>query len=229
MIKSLVMGEEMNTNFNRKFLLFAAFGHLLCWLGGDLMLYFMPNGALNVDELFDFEKTVIMLQGANPLQFTISGIVGTIAMTLCIVGYFQIYLFLKPYAKKSANVTLVGTLLTCIPGAIMHFTCTSMLWHFVKLGSTELAHQAMLSFFFENFATSIMCYIGVFLVTIPLLICVVRGKTSLPKWAWFVNTLPLTILMGIPFAGMGAMNLGSSLMFFGLFFLLGKYKPIEEK
>jgi hypothetical protein len=35
--------------------------------------------------------------------------------------------------------------------------------------------------------------------------------------------------MGIPFAGMGAMNLGSSLMFFGLFFLLGKYKPIEEK
>jgi hypothetical protein len=100
MIKSLVMGEEMNTNFNRKFLLFAAFGHLLCWLGGDLMLYFMPNGALNVDELFDFEKTVIMLQGANPLQFTISGIVGTIAMTLCIVGYFQIYLFLKPYAKK---------------------------------------------------------------------------------------------------------------------------------
>lgn len=223
MIKSLVMGEEMNTKFNRKFLLFAAFGHLLCWLGGDLMLYFMPNGALNVDELFDFEKTVIMLQGANPLQFTISGIVGTIAMTLCIVGYCQIYLFLKPYAKKSANIVLVGTLLTCIPGAIMHFTCTSMLWHFVKLGSTELAHQAMLSFFFEDFATSIMCYIGVFLVTIPLLINVVKGKTFLPKWAWFVNTIPLTIVAGIVFAGMGAMNIASSGMFFGLYFLSKKY------
>jgi hypothetical protein len=223
------MENTQKSIINRKFFLIAAFGHLLCWIGGDLLLFFQPNGFLDIQGLFDYEKTVLMLENANPLQFTISGIAGTVAMMLVFFGYYEIYKMLKPVSKKSAYVTLVGTLLTCIPGAIMHFTCTSMLWYFVKLGSTELAHQAMLSFFFENFATSIMCYIGVFLVTIPLLICVVRGKTSLPKWAWFVNTLPLTILMGIPFAGMGAMNLGSSLMFFGLFFLLGKYKPTEEE
>ena len=72
-----------------------------------------------------------------------------------------------------------------------------------------------------------MCNLGVFLVTIPLLINVVKGKTFLPKWAWFVNTIPLTIVAGIVFAGMGAMNVASSGMFFGLYFLSKKY--LDEK
>jgi hypothetical protein len=38
-----------------------------------------------------------------------------------------------------------------------------------------------------------------------------------------VNTIPLTIVAGIVFAGMGAMNVASSGMFFGLYFLSKKY------
>ena len=29
--------------------------------------------------------------------------------------------------KKASTAALIGSLLTCIPGAVMHFTCTSML------------------------------------------------------------------------------------------------------
>lgn len=217
------MGNTQKSIINRKFFLIAAFGHLLCWVGGDLLLFFQPNGFLDVQGLFDYEKTVLMLENANPLQFTISGIAGTVAMMLVFFGYYEIYKMLKPISKKSANIVLVGTLLTCIPGAIMHFTCTSMLWYFVKLGGTQLAHEVMLSFFTETAITTLMCNLGVFLVTIPLLINVVKGKTFLPKWAWFVNTIPLTIVAGIVFAGMGAMNVASSGMFFGLYFLSKKY------
>lgn len=204
---------------NPKLFLAGAFGHLLCWLGGDLLLYFVPNGPLATVKLFGYEETAQMLQGVNPLQFTLSGVAGTVAMMLALVGYYQIHLFLKPVARKASGVTLIGALLTCIPGAVMHFTCTSMLWYFVKSGATRAAHEIMLSFFMETAATTMMCNLGVFLVCIPLLVTVAKGKTRLPKWAWFVNTLPLTVVAGILFAGMGAMNVGSAMMFLGLYLM----------
>ena len=89
---------------NLKLLLITSFGHLLCWVGGDLLLYFVPNGPLDTMQLFSYEKTVEMLEGVNPMQFTVSGVVGTIAMMLALLGYYQIYQFLKPVAKGAANV-----------------------------------------------------------------------------------------------------------------------------
>lgn len=207
---------------NPKLLLVAAFGHLLCWVGGDLLLYFVPGGPLDSMQLFYYEETVRMLQGANPLQFTISGVAGTVAMMLALVGYYQIYQFLKPVAQKASKVVLVGTLLTCVAGAVMHVSMTTMLWYFVKFGATKQAHDIMLSFFFESIVTTAMCNIGVFMVCIPLLVTVAKGKTCLPKWAWLVNTIPLTLVAAIVLAGMGAMNVGSALMFFGLYFLIKK-------
>lgn len=105
----------------------------------------------------------------------------------------------------------------------MQFTRTSMLWHFVKAGATEQAYSIMLRYFFETCATSAMCNIGVSMVCVTLLIAVFRKKTCLPKWACLVNTLPFTMVAGILLAGMGAMNVGSSLMFFGLYFLTKKH------
>jgi uncharacterized membrane protein len=217
------MYKEINMHNNPKLLLCGAFGHLLCWLGGDLLLCFMPNGALDVIGLFDYEKTVAMLQGASPLQFTLSGIFGVVAMMVIMPGYFQIVNFLKPVSQKAAFVVHVGTVLTCVAGAVMHFTCTSMLWHFVKAGATEQAHEIMLSYFFETGATSAMCIIGVFMVCIPLFFAVFKKKTCFPQWACMINTIFFTLAAGIVFAGMGAMNVGSSLMFFGLYFLMKKY------
>ena len=208
---------------NPKLLLCGAFGHLLCWLGGDLLLYFLPSGRLDVMGLFDYEKTAAMLQAASPVQFTISGIVGVIAMILIMPGYFQIANFLKFTSIKSARVVQIGTALTCVAGAVIHFTCTSMLWHFVKAGATKQAHEIMLSYFFETCVTSGMCNIGVFMVCVTLFVTVVRGKTSFPKWACLVNTISFTMVAGIVFAGMGAMNVGSSMMFLGLYFLMRKY------
>lgn len=214
----------MKTNgMNPKLLLVAAFGHLLCWAGGDLLLFFVPNGPLDTIQLFDYAKTAQMLQGANPMQFTISGIAGTVAMMLALVGYYQIYLFLKPVAKKAAKVTLAGALLTCIPGAVMHFSCTSMLWYFVKSGATQEAHEIMLSYFTETIVTTAMCNIGVFMVCIALFVAVIRGKTCLPKWTCVINTIPLTLVAAILLAGMGAMNVGSAMMFLGLFLCIKKY------
>lgn len=208
---------------NPKLFLVGALGHLLCWVGGDLLLYFVPNGPLDTMKLFGYEETARMLAGVNPMQFTVSGVAGTVAMMLALVGYFEIYRFLKPVAKKASKVALAGALLTCIPGAVMHFTCTSMLWYFVRSGATKAAHDVMLSFFMETAATTLMCNTGVFLVCIPLLITVAKGKTCLPKWGWVVNTLPLTFAAGILLAGMGAMNVGSALMFLGLFWMVRKY------
>ena len=217
------MNNTISNKVNIRLLLCGAFGHLLCWLGGDLLLYFMPSGPMDVMGLFDYKKTVTMLQGVSPLQFTLSGVFGVIAMMVIMPGYFQIANFLKVTAPKSARVVQLGTALTCVAGAVMHFTCTSMLWHFVKAGATEQAHEIMLSFFFETAATSAMCNVGVFMVCISLFIAVFKKKTCFPKWACLVNTMFFTLVAGIVFAGMGAMNVGSSLMFFGLYFLMKRY------
>lgn len=217
------MKNAIENHFNTKLLLCGAFGHLLCWLGGDLLLYFMPSGPLDVMGLFHYERTAAMLQGVSPLQFTLSGVFGVIAMMVIMPGYFQIANFLKPASLKFARVVQVGTALTCVAGAVMHFTCTSMLWHFVKAGATEQAHEIMLSYFFETCTTSAMCNIGVFMVCITLFIAVFSQRTCFPKWACIVNTIFFTLVAGIVFAGMGAMNVGSSLMFFGLYFLMKKY------
>lgn len=214
---------------NRKLLLCGAFGHLLCWLGGDLLLYFMPAGPMNVMGLFDYEKTVEMLQGVSPLQFTLSGVFGVIAMIVIMPGYFQIANFLKASSQKAARVVQIGTAFTCVAGAVMHFTCTSMLWHFVKAGATKQAHEIMLSYFFETFATSTMCYIGVFMVCITLFVAVFNHKTCFPKWACVINTIFFTLIASVVFAGMGAMNVGSSMMFFGLYFLMKKYDNVKEE
>lgn len=216
------------SSIDPKLLLFGGFGHLLCWLGGDLVLYFVPNGPLDTLQLFDYDKTAEMLVLANPTQFTISGIVGTIAMMLVLVGYYQIYLLLKPNAKVLSKVTLVGTLFTCVAGAIMHFTCTTMLWYFVKSGATKEAHDIMISFFTETMVTTALCIIGVFMVCVSLFIAVIKGKTCLPRWGCVVNTIPLTLVAGILFAGMGAMNLGSALMFLGLFICVRKFSKETE-
>lgn len=213
----------MTKNVTPRRFLFGAFGHLLCWLGGDLLLYFMPNGPLNVMGLFDYQTTATMLEGASSLQFTLSGVFGVIAMMVIMPAYFQIANFLKPVSEKSARIVQVGTALTCVAGAVMHFTCTSMLWHFVKAGATEQAHSIMLSYFFETCATSAMCNVGVFMVCFTLFINVFKQKTCLPKWACLVNTLPFTMVAAVLLAGMGAMNVGSSLMFFGLYFLTKKH------
>lgn len=68
-----------------------------------------------------------------------------------------------------------------------------------------------------------MCNIGVFMVCLTLFIAVFKQKTCLPKWACMVNTLPFTMVVAVLLAGMGAMNVGSSLMFFGLYFLTKKH------
>ena len=60
------------------------------------------------------------------------------------------------------------------------------------------------------------------MVCITLFINVFKQKTCLPKWACVVNTLPFTMVAAVLLAGMGALNVGSSLMFFGLYFLLTK-------
>ena len=167
--------SENRKNINSKLFLFGAFGHLLCWLGGDLLLCFMPSGPMNVLGLFDYEKTVDMLQGVSPLQFTLSGIFGVISMIIIMPGYFQIANLLGPGSKKSARIVQIGTALTCVAGAVMHFTCTSMLWHFVKAGSTPQAHEIMLSYFFETAITSAMCNIGVFMVSITLFVSIFKS------------------------------------------------------
>ena len=208
---------------NARIFLFGAFGHLLCWIGGDLLLHFMPNGALDVTGLFDYEKTVEMLAGVSPVQFTLSGVFGVIAMMLVMPGYFRIAELLQPVTKWSAYIVRIATAFICVAGAVMHFTCTSMLWYFVRSGATAQAHEVMLSFFFETAATSALCNIGVFMVSITLFVAVFRRKTCFPRWASVVNTIPLTLLAGILFAGMGAMNIGSSMMFFGLYWLTKKY------
>jgi len=209
---------------SRKLLLLAALGHFICWSCGDLMLYHVPNGPLNVLHLFEYEKTADMLLDAPSLQFIVSSVAGVVAMALVLPGYLQLARMLETASIRYARTAQIGAVLTAVAGAVMHFCCTTMLWYFVESGGTQEAHRLMLRFFFAAASVpTLMCNTGVMLVCIPLLTAVAKGKTCLPRWAWWANTLPLTVVAGLALAGMGAMNVGSGTMFLLLACLMKRY------
>lgn len=64
-----------------------------------------------------------------------------------------------------------------------------------------------------------LCYLGLLVFALSLLVAVVSGITSLPRWVCLCNTLPLFLLLS-PLRIVGTMNLVSGAMFLGLFVLI---------
>ena len=196
-------------------------GNLLCW-AGDVLLSVFP-GHETVSGLTLSPAWV----GAPLWRFSLSALFGGIAMMAVLCGFYAVYRLLKPDRPRAAWIFMLGGLLGCVPGAVMHMRCTSAAWIYDRLGGTEEAGEVAMDFFLAHMPLFVLCTVGILLSCAVLFVCVVRGKTCLPRWAAVFNIVLISMVLGLckPLVVIpGTMNLGGAGMFLGLWYCLPKGK-----
>ena len=209
---------------NKSLLLAGAAGNLLCWVG-DILLCVFP-GRETVSGLALSPAWV----GAPLWRFSLSAILGGIAMMAVLCGFWTVYQILKPDCPKAAGAFMLGGLLGTIPGAVMHMQCTATAWIYDRLGGTAEAGEVAMDFFLAHMPLFGLCTAGLLLACVVRLICVARGKTCLPRWAAVFNILVIMSVLSLakPWVVIpGAMNLGGVGMFLGLYLCFRKGEKYE--
>lgn len=196
----------------------AILGHILTGYT-DCLMTFTPKGRFSFSVMSSEEQMAALFDGM-PLRRLIASILcGVIGLTLCFFGYLKLALWMEPFSKPLSVLMLVSTAVFLLPGIAHHVICGTAEWLYVRLGRTESALQVVTEFFKKTSLTMYLCYIGLLLFSIALLIAVAAGWTALPRWACVFNPALLTLLAfacKIP----AATNVGGALAFVGLLFLL---------
>lgn len=209
----------------KKLLLVGAAGNLLCWVG-DVLLSVFP-GQETVSGLTLSPAWI----GAPLWRFSLSAILGAIAMMMVLCGFYALYRLLRPTVPGSAIIVICGGLLGCVPGAAFHVLCTTAAWFYDRLGGTEEAASAVMDYFTQHSPLMGLCVVGLLTACLELLRCVVRGKTCLPRWAAVYNIIVIVLALELlcPIVVIpGTMNLGGTGMFLGLWWCLQNEKGTVE-
>lgn len=203
-----------------KILLFIAVaGHILCGCC-DCLLTYVPGGKkFNVKALGDNKKMAEVFGGMplkNPL---LSMLLGCLALFMCSIGYYGLYLWMKDYSEVTAVVMLVSAAMFLIFGVAHHILCGVAEWIYIRMGMTEEVRSAVVKLFKDTSLTMIVCYIGWAVFGIAMLVAVVTGHTDLPVWACVFNIVPLYLVtFPLHIGGMG--NWCGAVMFLGILILI---------
>ena len=199
--------------------LIAIVGHLLCGYC-DCLLTYVPGGKkFGAKQLKDkalMAETFEKMPLKNPL---LSMLLGCLALFMCSVGYYGIYLWMKEFSKTYAVIILISSALFIVAGTAHHILCGVAEWMYVRMGRTEDAFNAVIKLFKDTSATMIVCYLGWAVFGIIMLIAVITGITDVPRWACIFNIVPL-FLVTFPFHIGGMGNWCGATMFIGLFVLM---------
>ena len=200
-------------------LLIAAAGHILCGYC-DCLLTYVPGGKkFDVKALSDNKKMAETFGGMplkNPL---LSMLLGCLALFMCSVGYYGLYLWMKDYSEVTAVVMLVSAAMFTVFGVAHHILCGVAEWIYISMGMTDDVRGAVVKLFKDTSVTMIACYVGWLVFGIAMLVAVVAGYTDLPAWACVFNIVPLYLVtFPLRIGGMG--NWCGAAMFLGLLVLI---------
>ena len=199
--------------------LIAIVGHLLCGYC-DCLLTYVPGGKkFGAKQLKDkalMAETFEKMPLKNPL---LSMLLGCLALFMCSVGYYGIYLWMKEFSKTYAVIILISSALFVVAGTAHHILCGVAEWIYVRMGRTEDTFDAVIKLFKDTSATMIACYLGWAVFGIIMLIAVITGITDIPRWACIFNIVPM-FLVTFPFHIGGMGNWCGATMFMGLFVLM---------
>ncbi|MBQ8554900.1 MAG: hypothetical protein IJ438_03400 [Clostridia bacterium] len=147
--------------------------------------------------------------------------------------------------RKSARIMHWGAAATAGLGGIVHVICVALMFvcRVVDLsGVTGLANipQPVLDFALWLVMPISVVFMPVYYaMCVALFAAVVRGRTSLPRWAAVLNPLTATLMINalpvvfpaspmVNALGMANMGIGSVLTFGGLLMLTGKEPPADQ-
>lgn len=199
-------------------LLLACAGHLLLWRC-DWLLTCLPGGRFSFQALQDntaFSAVIGTTQPSRPLWAAVAGVFG---MAVELLGYLALSAWAKPFSPACSALMLVGGVLYIVSGAVHHMLCGMLEWLYIRMGRTDQARQQVLELFQKTSSTMYVCYLGLLLFAVGLLVAVAGGCTALPRWACLCNVLPLFLVLA-PFRLVGTGNIACAIMFLGLLILL---------
>lgn len=203
----------------KKLLRLGAIGNSLCWIG-DVLLSAFPHATsgLKVDPAWI---------GAPLWRFSLSAILGSLAMMFVLAGFYGLYLLLKEKSPRLSFLFLISAFLSCIPGAVFHCLCTTTAWFYARMGGSQEAQTIVMDYFLQHSWIMILCSIGLIFASLLIFVLIVKRKTVLPSWAAVFNIFTIFIIGSLfkPWITIyGTMNLGGLFMFVGIDLSLSKIK-----
>ena len=202
-----------------KISLFIAFvGHLLCGIC-DCLLSYSPSGRLDLKgAIRDADKMRTVFADLPVRWPLISIMLGVYAITAFGFGYLGLSRWMEEFSGTASLIMYISAVVFLVSIVVHHVICGLVEWLYIRLGRTDEAREAALEFQMKTIATMIVGYLGLAVFVITLFVMTATGKTSLPRWACVLNTLPLMLLL-IPTKLPAQGNIAGAVMYLGLFIL----------
>ncbi len=203
-----------------KIVFFIAFvGHILCGIC-DCLLGYSPSGRLDLKGALKSSDRMREVFKDYPVKWAlISIMLGVYAITMFGFGYIELSKWMAEYSRIASIIMYISSVVFLISIVVHHIICGLVEWFYVRLGRTDEARESVLEFQKKTIATMIIGYLGLITFVVTLFVMVLIGRTSLPKWACVLNTLPLMLLLAptkLPAKG----NIAGAIMYLGLLILL---------
>ena len=199
-------------------LLLAVIGHILCGIC-DCLLSYTPKGRIDLTCIKDPAKMRKEFEHM-PLSYPLTSVIlGTFAILMFGFGYIALSRWVYDYSPAAGTVMFIAAIAFLVVIVVHHVICGFVEWFYVKMGRTDEAGEAVLTFQKQTISTMIVGYLALLVFLVTLFVVVVTGKTDFPRWACFCNTVPFFLLMAptkIPAKG----NVAGALMWLGLLILL---------
>lgn len=200
----------MDSNTMRRSAGIAGLAGALLFFAGDMLFYgYWGSGASFASGM------LATVQHASVERLFAGGLVAPLAACLCIIGFWHVYLNVRPKAAVVGRVMLVAFWLLMIAGSAIH-----MLWTAKGLAMKYCSGQgpectnliaAMKSYWsLADMQGEIPGYVGALL----LAVLVVLGKTMYPRWTVIFNPAVLIAVSSFAYlvpAPLGAILVGGGI------------------
>jgi hypothetical protein len=179
----------------------------LLFFAGDMLFY----GHLGPGAGFH-EGMLATVTNASLARLFAGGLVGPVAACLCIVGFWHVYLNVRPSAARIGQVILAAFFVLMVFGSAIHtlWTAKGLAFKYCYGNNDDAGCHALMQAInsYWNLAYNIGAvpgYVGALL----LIALVLFGKTWYPKWTVLAN--PAALMLLSPLAGRAPAPFGAIL------------------
>lgn len=196
----------------------ASLAHIACGYC-DCLLSYGKKGRLDLKAIRDPERMRETFADVPLWQPMVSIILGTFSITVFTFGYLALSSWMYGYNRSLSYIMLAAAIIFAVPIAVHHVICGLVEWFYIRLGRSDEAREIVLGFQKKTIITMVVGYLGLLVFLVCLFIAVAAGRTPLPWWACFFNTLPLMMLL-LPAKLPAKGNIAGAVMFLGLMLLI---------
>jgi hypothetical protein len=206
---------------HRRLAAIAGLSGALLFFAGDMLFY----GHLGSGASFH-QGMLATVRNASQARLFAGGLVGPIAAGLCIIGFWHVYLNVRPSAARIGQVMFAAFFVLMVFGSAIHTLWTAKgLAIKYCYGSDDVGCRALLpaTNSYWDLAYNLGATPG-YAGAILLLVLVLLGKTYYPKWTVLANPAALILLSPLvekapaPFGAI--LSGGSTNLSLALFFLV---------